>query len=159
MLEPIQPDLSASSESGFKGYGKSLWETKNRKTQNLLPLNPKILDISTRKKAARILLKTDAVRVDLEEPYEFNQGFLSPIYCDNRVLLSHVEEREKIVKLLLRSAEENESKFDSVAGLATGGIPYAAWLSKALNKPMVYVRGSKKTYGRKKLVEGEIESN
>lgn len=80
---------------------------------------------------------------------------LSPIYCDNRVALSHPEVRSFLKRCLVQQAALFEP-FEVVAGVATAGIPHGALLADALEKPFVYVRGSAKDHGRRNLIEGEL---
>ncbi|MGM0607286.1 MAG: orotate phosphoribosyltransferase [Candidatus Muiribacteriota bacterium] len=103
---------------------------------------------------ASMLLQTEAVKLSPKKPFEFASGILSPIYCDNRVLISYPEKRKKIVNFFLELIKEKKINFDVIAGTATAGIPYAAWISDKLNLPMVYVRGEKKSHGKKNRVEG-----
>ena len=81
---------------------------------------------------------------------------LSPIYCDNRVALSHPGVRAYLKNCL---AEKSVAfgDFDVVAGVATAGIPHGVLLADVLNKPFVYVRSSAKDHGRRNLIEGEME--
>ncbi len=101
---------------------------------------------------AKILLEKKAVKLNAKDPFTFVSGIRSPIYCDNRQMIAYPEEREKIVDSFI-----NESKycdFDIVAGTSTAGIPWASWISKKLNKPMAYIRGSKKGHGVGNQIEG-----
>lgn len=81
---------------------------------------------------------------------------LSPIYCDNRVALSHPGVRTFLKKSL---AEKSRAfgNFDVVAGVATAGIPHGALLADVLEKPFVYVRSSAKDHGRRNQIEGELQ--
>ncbi len=103
---------------------------------------------------SRILLDIKAVTFDIEKPYRYASGMLSPVYVDNRLLISHTREREKIINYFCQKIKENDIKADFVAGMATSGIPFAAWLSERLNLPMIYVRGVAKNHGKKNLIEG-----
>ncbi|PIN80601.1 orotate phosphoribosyltransferase, partial [Candidatus Woesearchaeota archaeon CG10_big_fil_rev_8_21_14_0_10_34_8] len=96
------------------------------------------------KKIAEILLNVKAVTLSPEKPYTYASGIKSPIYCDNRILISHTVERKQIVDAFLGMIEENNLVFDVVAGTATAGIPWAAWIASKLDKPMVYIRGKAK---------------
>ncbi|MBI2655648.1 orotate phosphoribosyltransferase [Candidatus Woesearchaeota archaeon] len=82
---------------------------------------------------------------------------MSPIYTDNRILMSYPKEREFIVNSFIKMLKKEKIKFDGFAGTATAGIPWAAWLSQKLKKPMVYVRSGSKDHGRENLIEGKIE--
>lgn len=107
-------------------------------------------------KVAEILLKVNAVMLRAKPPFRWASGILSPIYTDNRLLISYPKEREFIVNSFISLIKKNKIKFDGLAGTATAGIPWAAWLSQKMKKPMVYVRSETKEHGRENLVEGKI---
>lgn len=101
---------------------------------------------------ARTLLKEKAVFLRPEEPFTWTSGIKSPVYCDNRLLISTVDSRELIIKAfcdLIRPL-----KVDVIAGTATAGIPWAAWIAMELKLPLVYVRSSSKDHGRQNAIEG-----
>ena len=110
-------------------------------------------------KVAELLLHLNAVMLRTKPPFRWVSGILSPIYTDNRILMSYPQERELIVNSIVKMIKQNKIKFDGFAGTATAGIPWAAWLSQKLKKPMVYVRSEQKDHGRENLVEGKIEEN
>ncbi|MHC4454272.1 MAG: orotate phosphoribosyltransferase [Planctomycetota bacterium] len=101
---------------------------------------------------AKILLEKKAVKLNARDPFTFVSGIRSPIYCDNRQMIAYPEEREKIVDSFIN--ESRKYVFDIVAGTSTAGIPWASWISEKLNKPMAYIRGSKKGHGAGNQVEG-----
>ena len=108
-------------------------------------------------KIAEILLKVNAVMLRTKPPFRWASGILSPIYTDNRLLMSYPKEREFIVNSFIKLVRKNRIKFDGFAATATAGIPWAAWLAHKLRKPMVYVRSETKEHGKENLVEGKIE--
>ena len=108
-------------------------------------------------KIAETLLKVNAVMLRTKPPFRWASGILSPIYTDNRILMSYTGERELIVNSFIRLMKQSKIKFDGIAATATAGIPWAAWLAQKLGKPMVYVRGEAKEHGKENLVEGKIE--
>ncbi|MBI2659497.1 orotate phosphoribosyltransferase [Candidatus Woesearchaeota archaeon] len=112
-----------------------------------------------RDKISEILLKLNAVMLRTKPPFRWASGILSPIYTDNRILMSYPREREFIVNSLIKLIKKNKIKLDGFAATATAGIPWAAWLSQKLKKPMVYVRSETKDHGKENLVEGKIEEN
>ncbi len=114
--------------------------------------------MTKKEEIAQILLKAKAVSLNAAEPFTYASGIISPIYCDNRVLLSYPAEREVIVKYFLELIEEKGLEFDVVAGTATAGIPWAAFLAQKLGKPMVYVKKKAKEYGKQKAIEGDFQS-
>lgn len=105
---------------------------------------------------ARSLLEIKAVKLSPNEPFTWASGMLSPIYCDNRLALSHPIVRTAIRDGFAALCAELPD-FDVVAGVATAGIPHGALLADKLNKPFVYVRSSPKGHGRKNMIEGEFE--
>ena len=110
-------------------------------------------------KIAEILLNLNAVMLRTKPPFRWASGILSPIYTDNRILMSYPREREFIVNSFIKLIKKNKIKFDGFAATATAGIPWASWLSQKLKKPMVYVRSETKDHGKENLVEGKIEEN
>lgn len=108
-------------------------------------------------KISGILLKANAVMLRTKPPFRWASGILSPIYTDNRILMSYPKEREFIVNSFVKLIRKNRLSFYGFAGTATAGIPWAAWLSQKLKKPMIYVRSESKDHGRENMVEGKIE--
>ncbi len=106
-------------------------------------------------KVARHLLAIQAVKLSPQAPFTWASGLLSPIYCDNRVALSHPKVRDFLVQALVERAEVFPA-FDVVAGVATAGIPHGVLLADRLRLPFVYVRSSAKDHGRRNLIEGEL---
>ena len=106
---------------------------------------------------AKILLKLQAVTLRTDPPYKWASGILSPIYTDNRILISYPNEREQIIDYFVQLIKKNSIEFDVAAGTATAGIPWAAWIAEKMKKPMVYVRKEAKGHGKENLVEGRLE--
>lgn len=104
-----------------------------------------------------LLLETKAIEIKNDDSFfTWTSGIESPIYCDNRLLLSYPEIRNKIVQEFIGLIEEKEIKFDYVAGVATAGIPWASFIAHELNLPMVFVRQKPKEHGKKSQIEGRI---
>lgn len=101
---------------------------------------------------AQVLLSTGAVKLNVKQPFTFVSGIKSPIYCDNRQMIAYPEEREVIIQGFQEALEGKE--YDILAGTATAGIPWAAFLAHSLKKPMSYIRGEKKNHGAGKQIEG-----
>jgi orotate phosphoribosyltransferase len=101
---------------------------------------------------AKILFDLKAVKINVKEPFTFSSGIKSPIYCDNRVILGYPEAREKIVQGFLNIIDAE--KTDVVAGVATAGISWAAFIAEKLGKPMAYVRSKPKGHGVGRQIEG-----
>lgn len=104
---------------------------------------------------ARRLLEIQAVKLNPQDPFTWASGLLSPIYCDNRVTLSHPAVRT-FLKHCLAEQSAVFAPFDAVAGVATAGIAHGVLLADALEKPFVYVRSGAKDHGRRNLIEGEL---
>jgi len=108
--------------------------------------------MASKEDIAKILLKSKAVSLNPNKPFTYTSGIISPIYCDNRILIGLVKERKAIVNAYLKILKG--VNFDVVAGTSTAGIPWAAWISSKLNKPMCYIRSDKKAHGAGKQIEG-----
>ncbi len=106
---------------------------------------------------AKILLEVGAFSLSPAKPFRWVSGILAPVYTDMRLLMGFPLQRKKIVELLAEKARALE--FDVIAGIATSGIPFAAWLSDQLDKPMVFIRKEAKEYGKQQLIEGKLEPN
>ncbi len=109
-----------------------------------------------RKAIAELLLDIKAVTINVEAPYHYSSGIISPIYCDNRLIISCVEERKVIVDAFLEIIEALDTSPDVIAGTATAAIPFAAWVSSRLDLPMVYARSGQKGYGKEHRIEGTL---
>lgn len=113
--------------------------------------------MNCKEKVAQVLLKTEAVRLNVAIPFTFVSGIKSPIYCDNRKIIAFVDEREIIVNEFIKKIKKMEEEgkvFDIIAGTSTAGIPWAAYISDKVKKPMAYIRGEKKAHGAGKQIEG-----
>jgi len=105
---------------------------------------------------ASYLLQINAIKLSPQNPFTWASGIKSPIYCDNRLILSYPDVRTKIKKAL-QSACTQFGDYDLVAGVATSGIPFASLLSDATHEPMVYVRNKAKGHGTQRMTEGKFE--
>ncbi len=101
------------------------------------------------------LLETGAVRIQPDQPFTWASGLRSPIYCDNRILLSFPEIRTALIDFMVKVIKDFEI-CDTVAGVATAGIPAGAILADRLKLPFAYVRSKPKDHGRQNLIEGQI---
>ena len=113
-------------------------------------------DYNISKKVAKILIDVGCVIFRPRQPFKFDSGILSPVYVDNRLLISSPRERKIVIKYLVDKVRKIGIP-DVVAGVATAGITHAAWIAQELNIPMVYVRAEPKSHGRKNQVEGTIK--
>lgn len=108
-------------------------------------------------KVAKILLEIGAVSLNPKKPFRYDSGILSPVYIDNRILISYPKERLVIRDFFIDALKASGEKFDLIAATATAGIPHAAWIADELNLPMVFVRGKAKDHGKKNRVEGVVK--
>lgn len=105
---------------------------------------------------ASILLDLKAVSLSPRDPFTWASGLRSPIYCDNRLIISTVEERRQVVRAFVDLIHEMNWKPKAIAGTATAGIPHAAWIAEAMSLPMIYIRSSEKKHGKQNLIEGRL---
>lgn len=101
---------------------------------------------------AKILFDLKAVKINVGEPFTFSSGIKSPIYCDNRVILGYPDERESIVDSFIELIDIDN--VDVIAGVATAGISWAAFIAEKLRKPLAYVRSKPKGHGVGRQIEG-----
>ena len=103
------------------------------------------------------LLKIRAVFLRPDDPFTWASGIKSPIYCDNRIILSYPEARDAVEKAIAETISREYPECEVLMGTSTAGIPHAAIAATILNKPMGYVRGSAKDHGRGNQIEGRLE--
>lgn len=106
---------------------------------------------------AEKLLQAGAVKLSPEKPFTWASGWKSPIYCDNRKLLSFPFIRDFIKSELSNLVFEAYPEADAIAGVATAGIPWGALVADQLKLPFVYVRSKPKAHGMGNQVEGKLE--
>jgi orotate phosphoribosyltransferase len=116
-----------------------------------------IFNKETAKKTAEVLLQINAIKLQPDHPFTWASGWKSPIYCDNRVLLSFPLIRNYIRETMAKSIENHYGKPDVIAGVATGAIGIGALVAEYLNLPFIYVRPEAKKHGRKNQIEGYLE--
>lgn len=109
------------------------------------------------KKTAKSLLDIRAVFLRPDEPFTWASGIRSPIYCDNRLILSYPETRRAVEQGIADNIRTHYPEVELVAGTSTAGIAHAALVAEILNLPMAYVRGSAKDHGRHNQIEGRVE--
>ena len=105
---------------------------------------------------AQHLLQIKAIKLSPQNPFVWASGRRSPIYCDNRISLSHPEVRTYLVSQLVEQSKGFGS-IDGVAGVATAGIPHGALLADRLGLPFIYIRSKAKAHGRQNQIEGELQ--
>lgn len=116
-----------------------------------------IFNKDTAKKTAEVLLQINAIKLQPNEPFTWASGWKSPIYCDNRIVLSYPLIRNYIRETMAKHIEAHYGKPDVIAGVATGAIGIGALVAEYLNLPFVYVRPEAKKHGRQNQIEGHIE--
>ena len=110
-------------------------------------------------KVSKYLLQSKAIILDPKNLFTWSSGIQSPIYCDNRILLSYVDYRIDIKNIFCEIIIQKYPETNSICGIATGGIPQASLIADKIKLPLMYVRSSIKSHGRKKNIEGLIQKN
>lgn len=111
------------------------------------------------REAAKILIETKSLKINVEHPFTYASGRVAPCYTDCRRLISFPEARKKLMDYAasLITQKAGQGNVDMVAGGETAGIPYAALVAERMNLPMLYVRKKPKGYGAKSQIEGALE--
>lgn len=129
------------------------------KIHDPLPKNYEMKSIDIDKIATEvstILFEIGAITFRPRQPFRYSSGILSPVYIDNRLLISYPNARRKIGNFFIKMVKEIGIP-DVIAGVATAGIPHATFIAQKLNLPMVYVRSQPKNHGKVNRVEGFIK--
>ena len=116
-----------------------------------------IFNKNTAKKTAEVLLHINAIKLSPNAPFSWASGWKSPIYCDNRLVLSHPMIRNYVKTEIAKNLENVYGKPDVIAGVATGAIGIGALVANELGLPFVYVRPEAKKHGRQNQIEGHLE--
>jgi len=111
------------------------------------------------KEIAELLVRENIVQVDFEKKFQWTSGIISPIYCDCRELIGIPTAYEVIAEAMVKKISQLPSPPQILAGTATAGIPWAAFVAQKMNLPMLYVRSKPKGHGAGKQVEGRAEKN
>src|SRR5699024_8146175 len=104
------------------------------------------------------LLQIKAIKLQPKNPFTWASGWKSPIYCDNRITLSHPSIRTYLRQQIVERIQEEFGSVEMVSVVATGGIPQGVLVAQDLGLPFTYVRPSAKEHGRQNQVEGEVVS-
>lgn len=102
------------------------------------------------------LLNANAIKLSVNKPFTWASGWKSPIYCDNRLTLSYPDSRSFIKNKLAETVISSFPEVESIAGVATAGIPQGALVADALNLPFIYVRSKPKGHGMTNMIEGKL---
>ena len=108
---------------------------------------------------AEKLIDIESVQFSFNEHFTLTSGLKSPVYVDCRKIISFVREREFIMDAAVNYIEKNKLEFDLVAGGETAGIPYSAFISEKIKKPMIYIRKKPKGFGKNQQIEGSFKEN
>ena len=111
----------------------------------------------TERKIAADLLSIRAVVFRPEEPFTWASGIKSPVYCDNRLILTAPQVRTEVETALMETVRREYPDAEVLMGTSTAGIAHAAITAQMMGLPMGYVRGSGKDHGRKNQIEGKLE--
>jgi len=115
-----------------------------------------VLDTSIAKKTAGLLLQINAIKLEPENPFTWASGWKSPIYCDNRIMLSHPEIRNFVREEMAAQVKRLYGEPELIAGVATGAIGIGILVAEALGLPFIYVRPEPKAHGRQNQIEGQF---
>ncbi|HNR20988.1 MAG TPA: orotate phosphoribosyltransferase [Bacteroidia bacterium] len=113
----------------------------------------------TSSNVAEFLLQVKAIKLQPDNPFTWASGWKSPIYCDNRIALSHPRIRTYIRQEFVKAIEKYYGRPDMIAAVATGAIAQGALVAEAMGLPLVYVRPTPKEHGTKNQIEGEAKPN
>ncbi len=110
-----------------------------------------------RKEIAKGLLEIEAVFLSPKKPFTWASGIKSPIYCDNRLILTAPEIRNKVEQAIADTVKEHYPEAEVLMGTSTAGIAHAAIAAHIMGLPMGYVRSGAKDHGRENRIEGRLE--
>lgn len=113
--------------------------------------------MSTQKHFAEKLMQIKALQINLQQPYTWASGWKSPVYCDNRKVLSFPYTRDFVKSELANMVLEHFPDAEVIAGVATAGIPHGTMAADLLKLPMIYVRSKPKEHGMGNQIEGVLE--
>jgi orotate phosphoribosyltransferase len=115
--------------------------------------------MSSSNQLSEYLLQIKAIQLNVQSPFTWASGWKSPVYCDNRIILSYPKVRDIVKNHLVEIVKNNFPEANCIAGVATAGIPHGAMIADALGLPMVYVRDKPKGHGMQNTIEGRLPEN
>ena len=117
-----------------------------------------ISDIEIGKQVAKSLLQINAIILQPDNPFTWASSWKSPIYCDNRKILSFPESRTYIRQSLVKVINKHYGSANVIAGVATGAIAHGVLVAEEMGLPFIYVRSAAKEHGKQNLIEGAYTS-
>ena len=118
-----------------------------------------VFDSIVAESTAEFLLQINAIKLNSQNYFTWASGWKSPIYCDNRIILSFPEVRSYFTRVLVKGIKEKYPDVQVIAGVATGAIGIGMLVANALELPFVYVRPEPKKHGRQNQIEGSVSQN
>ena len=119
----------------------------------------KLYQNNFREQTAEILLRLEAIKLSPNNPFTWASGWKSPIYCDNRIILSDANSRNLIADNFIKIIKDKYEDTELIAGVATGAIGIGILVAQKLDLPFIYVRPEAKKHGRKNQIEGKVSQN
>ena len=116
-----------------------------------------VLDKKIAEQTVNYLTQINAIKLNTKKPFTWTSGIKSPIYCDNRLILSFPNVRKFVADKMTEIVENKYGKDICIAGVATGAIAIGAMIAERLNLPYAYVRPEPKEHGLKNQIEGNIK--
>ena len=118
-----------------------------------------VLDKKVAEQTINFLTQINAIKLNTKNPFTWTSGIKSPIYCDNRLVLSYPKIRDFIADSMSQIIKNKYGDDISIAGVATGAIAMGIMIAERLNLPYSYVRPEPKGHGLKNQIEGNIDKN
>lgn len=115
------------------------------------------MNLSISRDVAECLLQIKAVKLNTENHFTWASGWFSPIYCDNRKVLSFPKVRRVICNSFVEMIKQKFPKVEVIAGVATGAIAHGVLVAEQMNKPFIYVRSENKNHGLTNKIEGNFK--
>ena len=116
-----------------------------------------VLDKKVAEQTINYLTQINAIKLNTKNPFTWTSGIKSPIYCDNRLILSYPNIRKFVADKMSDIVKNIYGEDISIAGVATGAIAIGAMIAERLNLPYAYVRPEPKGHGLKNQIEGSIQ--
>jgi orotate phosphoribosyltransferase len=107
---------------------------------------------------AQRLLQINTIKIQPSSPFTWASGWLAPIYCDNRKILSYPSTRDFICEQFTRLIQEKYPNAEVIAGVATGAIAHGVLVAEKLGLPFIYVRPQPKSHGLENMIEGDLKA-